>query len=96
MLSQLLFVTAGGAKMAKNEVKNQIRRLRFENGEMTQQQLADKAGVTRQTIIAIESGKYAPSLPLAFKIARTFGKPIEDIFQYEDEDSQSSATSPRV
>ena len=77
--------------MAKNEVKNQIRRLRFENGEMTQQQLADKAGVTRQTIIAIEAGKYAPSLPLAFKIARTFGKPIEDIFQYEDEESQSSA-----
>ncbi len=80
--------------MAKNEVKNQIRRLRFENGEMTQQQLADKAGVTRQTIIAIESGKYAPSLPLAFKIARTFGMPIEDVFQYEGEDSQSSAISP--
>ncbi|HIJ54344.1 MAG TPA: helix-turn-helix transcriptional regulator [Planctomycetes bacterium] len=79
--------------MAKNEVRNQIRRLRFENGEMTQQQLADKAGVTRQTIIAIESGKYAPSLPLAFKIARTFGMPIEDVFQYEDEDSQSSETS---
>ena len=80
--------------MARNEVKNQIRRLRFDNGEMTQQQLADKAGVTRQTIIAIESGKYAPSLPLAFKIARTFGKPIEDIFQYEDEESQSSAAGP--
>ena len=96
MLSQLLFVTAGGAKMAKSEVKNQIRRLRFEKGEMTQQQLADKAGVTRQTIIAIEAGKYAPSLPLAFKIARTFGMPIEDIFQYGYEDSQSSATSPGV
>jgi len=79
--------------MAKNEVRNQIRRLRFENGEMTQQQLANKTGVTRQTIIAIESGKYAPSLPLAFKIARTFGMPIEDVFQYEDEDFQSSATS---
>ena len=73
--------------MAKSEITNQIRRLRFDNGEMTQQQLADKAGVTRQTIIAIESGKYAPSLPLAFKIARTFGKPIEDIFQYEDENA---------
>ncbi len=71
--------------MSINRVTNHIRRLRFENGEMTQQQLADKAGVTRQTIIAIESGKYASSLPLAFKIARTFGKPIEDIFQYEDE-----------
>ena len=80
--------------MAKIEISNQVRRLRFENGEMTQQQLADKAGVTRQTIIAIESGKYAPSLPLAFKIARTFGKPIEDIFQYEDEESQSSVAGP--
>jgi putative transcriptional regulator len=54
---------------------------------MTQQQLADKTGVTRQTIIAIESGKYAPSLPLAFKIARTFGMSIETVFQYEAEDS---------
>jgi putative transcriptional regulator len=71
--------------MAKSEISNKIRRLRFENGEMTQQQLADKAGVTRQTIIAIEAGKYAPSLPLAFKIARTFGMPIEDVFQYGDE-----------
>jgi putative transcriptional regulator len=70
--------------MAKSELKNRIRRLRFENGEMTQQQLADKAGVTRQTIIAIEAGKYAPSLPLAFRIARTFGVPIEQAFQYED------------
>ncbi|MHC4654282.1 MAG: helix-turn-helix transcriptional regulator [Planctomycetota bacterium] len=77
--------------MGSNKLSNQIRRLRFENGEMTQQQLANRVGVTRQTIIAIESGKYAPSLPLAFKIARTFGKPIEDIFQYEDEESQSSA-----
>jgi len=73
--------------MAKNELSNQVRRLRFENGQMTQQQLADKAGVTRQTIIAIESGKYAPSLPLAFKIARTFEVPIEAVFQYEDSDS---------
>jgi len=73
--------------MAKSEVKNNIRRLRFENGEMTQQQLADKTGVTRQTIIAIEAGKYAPSLPLAFRIARTFRLPIEDIFQYEYEGS---------
>ena len=79
--------------MAKSEITNQVRRLRFENGEMTQQQLADRVGVTRQTIIAIEAGKYAPSLPLAFKIARTFGMPIEDIFQYKDEDSQSSETS---
>ena len=73
--------------MKKSNLSNQIRRLRFENGQMTQQQLADKVGVTRQTIIATESGKYAPSLPLAFKIARNFGVPIENVFQYEAEDS---------
>jgi putative transcriptional regulator len=75
---------AGGAKMVENNLSNKIRRLRFENGEMTQQQLADKVGVTRQTIIAIEAGKYAPSLPLALRIARTFSVPIEQVFQYED------------
>jgi putative transcriptional regulator len=73
--------------MANNEVKNNIRRLRFENGEMTQQQLADAAGVTRQTIIAIEAGKYAPSLTLAFRIAKAFDVPIGQVFQYEDEDT---------
>jgi len=78
--------------MSNNRLTNQVRRLRFENGEMTQQQLADKAGVTRQTIIAIESGKYAPSLPLAFKIARNFGVPIEQVFQYQDDDPQVSAS----
>ena len=71
--------------MGNNNLSNQIRRLRFEHGEMTQQQLADKAGVTRQTIIAIESGKYAPSLPLAFRISRTFGVSIEQVFQYDDQ-----------
>jgi len=70
--------------METNELKNNIRRLRFENGEMTQQQLADKVGVTRQTIIAIEAGKYAPSLPLAFRIARAFNIPLEQVFRYED------------
>lgn len=73
--------------MAKSELKNEVRRLRFENGQMTQQQLADRVGVTRQTIIAIEAGKYAPSLPLAFKIARTFGRPIEQVFQYGQDSS---------
>jgi putative transcriptional regulator len=72
--------------VANNEIKNRIRRLRFENSEMTQQQLADKVGVTRQTIIAIEASKYAPSLPLAFRIARVFGVGVEDVFLYEDED----------
>lgn len=69
--------------MGGGEVSNKIRRLRFENGEMTQQQLADKAGVTRQTIIAMEQGKYCPSLALAFRIARAFGVGIEDVFEYE-------------
>ena len=81
--------------MAKSEssgeqsrtIKNNIRRLRFENGEMTQQQLADAAGVTRQTIIAIEAGKYAPSLTLAFRIAKAFGVPIGNVFQYQQDSS---------
>jgi len=73
--------------MAKSELSNQVRRLRFENGEMTQEQLADKAGVTRQTIIAIEAGKYAPSLPLAFRIARVFNVAIEQVFQYGDKET---------
>lgn len=81
--------------MAKSEssgergrtITNHVRRLRFENGEITQQQLAGRVGVTRQTIIAVESGKYSPSLPLAFKIARTFTVPIEKVFQYEDYDN---------
>jgi putative transcriptional regulator len=71
--------------MADSGLSNRIRRLRFDHGEMTQQQLADKAGVTRQTILAIEAGKYAPSLPLAFRIARAFGTTVEDVFQYDGE-----------
>jgi putative transcriptional regulator len=59
--------------------------LRFEHGEMTQEELANRVGVTRQTIIAIESGKYTPSLGLAFRIARTFNRGIEDIFTCEGE-----------
>jgi putative transcriptional regulator len=64
-------------------IRNQIRRLRFERGEMTQQALADSVGVTRQTIIALEAGKYVPSLLLAFRLARAFEKGVEDVFQYE-------------
>jgi putative transcriptional regulator len=70
-----------------NEITNNIRRLRFEHGEMSQQELADKAGVTRQTIIALEGGKYTPSLILAFRIAHAFGlNKIEDVFQYTPSD----------
>ena len=71
--------------MANDNITNNIRRLRFENNQMSQQELAEKASCTRQTIIAIEAGKYNPSIVLAFKIARAFGKNIEDVFQYNQE-----------
>jgi putative transcriptional regulator len=80
--------------MNDDHISNQIRRLRFDHGEMTQQQLADKAGVTRQTIIAIEAGKYAPSLPLAFRIARAFNTSVEAVFQYPDGDPSSNTAKP--
>jgi putative transcriptional regulator len=66
-------------------VTNSIRALRFANGEMTQADLADRVGVTRQTIIAIEQGKYSPSLEMAFQIARAFGVRLDEVFQYPDE-----------
>jgi len=69
--------------MGSYVVKNRIRRLRFDHDEMTQQELANRAGCTRQTIIAIEQGKYVPSVELAFRIARAFGVPLEEVFQYE-------------
>ena len=65
------------------EIANCIRRLRFDHDEMTQEALAVRVGVTRQTIIALEAGKYTPSLSLAFRIARAFNKRVEDVFQYE-------------
>ena len=70
--------------MRTTEITNEVRRLRFENGEMTQEELARHAKCTRQTIIAIEARKYAPSLDLAFRIARAFGKRLEDVFHYEE------------
>lgn len=69
----------------KTRVTNNIRTLRFMADEMTQQQLADLVGVTRQTILAVENGKYSPSLELAFAISRVFDKNIEDVFSYADE-----------
>ena len=63
---------------------NNLRRLRFDKGEMTQQSLADRVGVTRQTIIALESGKYAPSLMLALRIARVFAVNVEEVFEYNN------------
>ncbi|MBM7652224.1 helix-turn-helix transcriptional regulator [Neobacillus cucumis] len=71
--------------MAKNLVGNHIRRLRFNHDEMTQQKLADKVGVTRQTIVALEKGNYSPSLELAFRIAHAFNLPLEEVFFYGDQ-----------
>lgn len=68
--------------MPIHTIENQIRKFRFNAGEMTQQELADKIGVTRQTVLAIESQKYSPTLELAFKIAHEFGVSLEDIFRY--------------
>ncbi len=74
--------------MAKKvRIVNNIRTLRFFAGEMTQQQLADKIGASRQTIVAIEAAKYSPSLELAFRIAEAFGVAIGEVFQYEVDDS---------
>ncbi len=70
--------------MGKSPVSNNIRKLRFEHDEMTQQQLAEKVGVTRQTIVAIEKGDYSPSLELAFRIARVFGTPLEAVFSFDE------------
>lgn len=72
--------------MGKRRLNNNIRTLRFFRDEMTQQQLAEKVGVTRQTIIAIEKGNYSPSLELAFRIALVFGVPLEEVFSYDLED----------
>ena len=66
------------------KVTNSIRALRFAHGEMTQAELADRIGVTRQTIIAIEQGRYSPSLEMAFQIARAFGVPLKEVFQYPE------------
>jgi len=77
--------------MGSDFLTNNVRRFRFDNGQMTQQQLADKAGVTRQTIIAVESAKYTPSLLLAFRISRAFGLSVEEVFQYESDDSESGS-----
>lgn len=66
-------------------IENRIRRLRFDTAEMTQKDLADRVGVTRQTILAIENGKYFPTLELAFRIARAFGVPLDEVFTFHDD-----------
>ena len=72
--------------MEKLPIANHIRRLRFEAGEMTQEELGRRIGMTRQTVAAIEAGKYGPSLEAAFRIARVFGQPLEAVFQWEADD----------
>jgi putative transcriptional regulator len=69
--------------MGKSMITNNIRRLRFENDEMSQAELARRADVTRQTILALEASKYSPSLELAFRIAEVFEKPLEEVFTYQ-------------
>ncbi|GII30383.1 helix-turn-helix transcriptional regulator [Planotetraspora mira] len=70
-------------------VTNKIRSLRFADGEMTQAELARRIGVTRQTVIAIEQGRYSPSLEMAFQIARVFGVPLDEVFQYGDSEGET-------
>jgi putative transcriptional regulator len=70
--------------MGSTRIRNNIRRLRFDRSEMTQEELASRAGCTRQTIIALEQGKYVPSIELGFKIARALGVTLEEVFQYEE------------
>ena len=73
-------------------ITNTIRALRFAHAEMTQAELAARIGVTRQTLIAIEQGRYSPSLEIAFRIARTFGVRLDDVFDYPDDSNESAGT----
>jgi putative transcriptional regulator len=73
----------------RTHITNSIRALRFSHGEMTQADLAQRIGVTRQTIIAIEQGRYSPSLEMAFQIARVFGVPLEEVFQHSDSEGKA-------
>ena len=90
------FIAGKEFEMSRSKIQNNLRRLRFDAGEMTQQQLADEVGVSRQTIVAIEKGNYSPSLELAFRIARSFGKALEEVFQYENGDeNKGEQNSPQ-
>ena len=75
-------------------VTNRIRALRFESGEMTQAELARRLGVTRQTVLAIEKGRYSPSLEMAFQIAHIFRRPLDDVFQYLPADVADVESAP--
>ena len=81
------------SKLGNPPISNNIRKLRFNHDEMTQQALADKVGVTRQTIVAIEQAKYSPSLELAFRIALVFGIPLGEVFSYDPEDDSNQTVN---
>jgi len=72
--------------LKQTRISNKLRALRFARGEMTQAERAERVGVTRQTVIAIEQGRYSPSLEMAFKLARIFEVPLDQVFQYQEED----------
>lgn len=79
--------------MSDKRLSNNIRTLRFLSGEMTQAELGKRVGVTRQTIAAVEAGKYSPTLECAFRIAEAFGKPLEEVFRWEDEAEMRNSTA---
>ena len=79
--------------MAKSNIQNNIRKLRFNTGEITQQELADKVQVSRQTIVAIEKGNYSPSLELAFRLAHIFDTPLEEVFIYKTDEENTKRDS---
>jgi putative transcriptional regulator len=78
-----------GRFSSRGRIRNRIRRLRFAAGEMTQQELADRVGVSRQTVVAIEGDKYAPSLEVAFRIADVFELPVDAVFEYEPPEDEA-------
>lgn len=82
----------GKNNIGKCAITNNIRRLRFNENEMTQQELADKTGVTRQTIVAIENGKYFPTLELAFRIAHVFNTKLDEVFTFSIEEQEPHKT----
>jgi putative transcriptional regulator len=80
-------ITEKASEMVKSKIQNNIRTLRFHADEMTQQELADQARVSRQTIVAIEKGNYSPSLELAFRLAHIFKTPLEEVFTYDPDNT---------
>lgn len=79
------FWAIAGVRMAKPRIVNKVRLLRFMAGEMTQAELGERIGLTRQTVAAIEAGRYSPSLEAAFRIAQVFGKPVTDVFEWHED-----------